>query len=228
MLCVLNKKMTVDPINVSNVTKSFDGGKVSVLRDVSLRVVRGKLVSLCGPSGCGKSTLLQIIAGIEGADTGQVFVEGVSLENEAKRLHALRHKIGFIFQLHNLIADLTMEENCLIPSIAIGKDRGEALDRFHELANRIGLEKRTRHRIQDLSGGERQRVAICRALMNRPSIIVADEPTGALDQKTSWSVFGLLCDLVVSDQVTMIMATHDQNLAKSSDRMLSMRDGVIE
>ena len=220
--------MKSPPIDVSQVTKSFDHGKIEVLRGVDLTVPRGKLVSVCGPSGCGKSTLLHIIAGIEAADHGSVMIEGKSLDSEKRRLEALRHRIGFIFQLHNLIPDLTMEENCLIPSMATGMDRSEALDRFHDLAKRIELSHRTQNRIQDLSGGERQRTAICRALMNAPSVVVADEPTGALDEKTSWSVFALLGDLVVSHGVTMIMATHDLELAKNSDRVIQMRDGRIE
>ncbi len=215
-------------ISVRNLTKSFDGGRIEVLRGVSLDVQRGKLLALCGPSGCGKSTLLHIVAGIESADQGSVCVEGHPLSSEKNRLQALRHTIGFIFQLHNLIPDLTLEENCLIPSLAIGTKREEARERFQELAKRTGLEHRSGNRIQDLSGGERQRTAICRALMNSPSIIVADEPTGALDEKTSWAVFGLLCDLVVSQNVTMIMATHDRDLARNSDRILNMRDGRLE
>jgi lipoprotein-releasing system ATP-binding protein len=216
-----------NPIQIQNVTKSFDSGKIEVLRGVDLSVPHGKMVSICGPSGCGKSTLLHIIAGIESADTGSVMIEGQSLDSERRRLEALRHTIGFIFQLHNLIPDLTMEENCLIPSIAAGMNRGEAMERFHDLAKRTGLGHRTKNRIQDLSGGERQRTAIYRALMNSPSIVVADEPTGALDEKTSWAVFGLLGDLVVSANVTMIMATHDMDLARNSDRVIQMRDGKI-
>ncbi|YCM47051.1 ABC transporter ATP-binding protein (plasmid) [Verrucomicrobiaceae bacterium 227] len=216
------------PIKVTGVTKSFDSGNIQVLRGVDLSVPRGKLVSVCGPSGCGKSTLLHIIAGIESAENGSVFIEGQPLNSEKRRLDALRHTIGFIFQLHNLIPDLTMEENCIIPTIATEMDRGEALERFHQLAKRTGLSHRTNNRIQDLSGGERQRTAICRALMNSPSVVVADEPTGALDEKTSWSIFSLLGDLVVSHGVTMIMATHDMELAKNSDRVIQMRDGLIE
>jgi len=216
------------PIEVTQVTKSFDHGKIKVLRGVDLSVPRGKLISICGPSGCGKSTLLHIIAGIESADIGSVTIEGQSLDSEKKRLNALRHTIGFIFQLHNLIPDLTMEENCLIPTIATGMDRGEALDRFHSLAERTGLAHRTKNRLQDLSGGERQRTAICRALMNSPSVVVADEPTGALDEESRWSVFALLGDLVVSSGVSMIMATHDLELARNSDRVIQMRDGQIE
>lgn len=214
-------------IQVQNLTKSFDSGKIEVLRGIDISVPQGKMYSVCGPSGCGKSTLLHIIAGIESADSGSVLVEGNSLDSEKRRLAALRHTIGFIFQLHNLIPDLTMEENCLIPSIAAGVNHAEAMDRFHCLAKKTGLEHRTKNRIQDLSGGERQRTAICRALMNSPSIVVADEPTGSLDEKTSWAIFALLGDLVVSSGVTMIMATHDLELAKNSDKVIHMLDGKI-
>ena len=218
---------TQSPIQVQNLTKSFDSGKIEVLRGVDLTVPQGKIYSVCGPSGCGKSTLLHIIAGIESADSGSVLVEGQSLNSERKRLAALRHTIGFVFQLHNLIPDLTMEENCLIPSIAAGMNHGEAMERFHCLAKKTGLEHRTKNRIQDLSGGERQRTAICRALMNSPTIVVADEPTGSLDEKTSWAIFALLGDLVVSNGVTMIMATHDLELANNSDGVIHMLDGKI-
>lgn len=218
---------TTFPIQINKLKKSFDNGNIEVLRGINLNIPAGKLFSVCGPSGCGKSTLLHIIAGIESADSGTVLVAGKSLETEQQRMDALRNTIGFIFQLHNLIPGLTMEENCLIPAMASGLNRGEALERFHSLAKKTGLEHRTKNRIQDLSGGERQRTAICRSLMNCPSIIIADEPTGSLDEKSRWSIFGLLGDLVVSSGVTLIMATHDKELARNSDGVIQMLDGQI-
>lgn len=218
---------TTFPIQINQLKKSFDNGNIEVLRGINLNIPAGKLFSVCGPSGCGKSTLLHIIAGIESADSGTVLVAGKPLDTEQQRMDALRNTIGFIFQLHNLIPGLTMEENCLIPAMAIGLNRGEALERFHSLAKKTGLDHRTKNRIQDLSGGERQRTAICRSLMNCPSIIIADEPTGSLDEKNRWSIFGLLGDLVVSSGVTLIMATHDKELARNSDGVIQMLDGQI-
>ena len=216
------------PILVRGVEKSFDNNRIKVLRGIDLEVSQGEMLSLCGPSGCGKSSLLHIIAGIESADKGSVLIEGQQLDTEKRQLTALRSTIGFIFQLHNLIPDLTMEENCLIPAIAAGTDKKLAKERFHHLASETGIAHRSQNRIQDLSGGERQRTAICRALMNTPSIIVGDEPTGALDEKASWEIFELLHDLVKSFDVTMIMATHNQELARQTDRVIHMKNGRID
>jgi ABC-type lipoprotein export system ATPase subunit len=129
--------------------------------------------------------------------------------------------------LHNLIPDLTLEENCLIPTVAAGTNRHVARARLHQLAERTGLSHRLGHRIQKLSGGERQRTALCRALMNQPRILLADEPTGSLDEQTSASVFQLLLDLVATEGITLVMATHDRALASRCDRLVEMRDGRI-
>ena len=215
-------------ILVHDVKKNFDNGKIQVLQGVNLSVSKGEILSLCGSSGCGKSSLLHIIAGIESADSGSVLIEGAELTTESARLAALRHTIGFIFQLHNLIPNLTMEENCLIPAIAAGTNMQQAREHFHQLAKDTGIAHRTKNRIQDLSGGERQRTALCRALINSPSIIVADEPTGALDEKSSREVFDILRGLVSSHNVTMIMATHDKELAQNTDRVIHMKNGRIE
>jgi ABC-type lipoprotein export system ATPase subunit len=132
-----------------------------------------------------------------------------------------------VFQLHNLIADLTLEENCLIPTVAAGTPRKLAQARLRTLTERTGLTHRLNHRIQKLSGGERQRTALCRALMNKPRILLADEPTGSLDERTSEQVFSLLLQLVAEEQITLVMATHDRGLARRCDRILEMRDGRI-
>jgi ABC-type lipoprotein export system ATPase subunit len=135
--------------------------------------------------------------------------------------------VGFVFQLHNLIPDLTLAENCLIPSVAAGVPRREALERLQQLAEGTGLSHRLQHRIQKLSGGERQRTALCRALMNRPRILLADEPTGSLDERTSAQVFDLLLNLAVREGVTLVMATHDRDLAERCHRTVVMKDGKI-
>jgi ABC-type lipoprotein export system ATPase subunit len=139
----------------------------------------------------------------------------------------LRYEVGFVFQLHNLIPDLTLEENCLIPTVAAGVDRRAARTRLRQLAERTGLIDRLGQRIQKLSGGERQRTALCRALMNQPKILLADEPTGSLDEQTSGAVFNLLLDIVATEGVTLVMATHDRGLAARCDRLLEMHDGRI-
>ena len=145
----------------------------------------------------------------------------------ADPLRLLRHEIGFVFQLHNLIPDLTLEENCLIPTVAAGLDRKAALARLRALTERTGLSHRLRSKIQQLSGGERQRTALCRALMNRPQILLADELTGSLDEATSATVFDLLMEIVATEKVTLVMATHDRGLAARCGRLLEMRDGRI-
>jgi len=155
-------------------------------------------------------------------------VNGVQVQSYSDRLRLLRHQVGFVFQLHNLIPDLTLAENCLIPTVAAGTDRRAALARLHHLAERTGLSHRLNHRIQKLSGGERQRTALCRALMNRPAILLADEPTGSLDEQSSSMVFELLMDLVANEGSTLLMATHDRGLADRCNRIVEMHDGRIE
>jgi lipoprotein-releasing system ATP-binding protein len=214
-------------IRASQVWKSYDEGSISVLNGIDLEVHKGEAIALCGPSGCGKSTLLHLVGGLDEPTRGTVLVDGKKLGRSRDMVQFLRHEVGFIFQLHNLIPDLTMEENCLLPAMAAGTTHAAALSRLHELAERTGLKHRLKHRIQKLSGGERQRTAICRALMNRPNILLADEPTGSLDEKASSSVFDLLLDLAHTEGVTLLMATHDRGLAAACDRVLEMHDGRI-
>jgi ABC-type lipoprotein export system ATPase subunit len=207
--------------------KSYDEGTVAVLKGVDCEVFAGETVALCGPSGCGKSTLLHLFGGLDWSDRGRISVNGVEVNRHSNLLRLLRHEVGFVFQLHNLIPDLTMEENCLIPTVAAGTERQAARERLMELAERTGLGHRLDHRIQKLSGGERQRTAICRALMNRPKILLADEPTGSLDEEASKVIFDLLLDLVETEGATLLMATHDRNLAGKCDRLVEMHDGKI-
>ena len=214
-------------IRASGVWKSYDEGTISVLNGIDLEVNKGEAIALCGPSGCGKSTLLHLVGGLDEPTRGTVLVNGEKLGRTRDMVQFMRHEVGFVFQLHNLIPDLTMEENCLLPAVAAGTPRGEAQSRLQVLAARTGLKSRLKHRIQKLSGGERQRTAICRALMNRPGILLADEPTGSLDEKTSAAVFDLLLDLAHTEGVTLLMATHDRGLAAACDRVLEMHDGRI-
>jgi len=214
-------------LKAEDVWKSYDAGAISVLNGVDFEAVQGQTVALCGPSGCGKSTLLHLLGGLDEPDRGAISVNASPLGPRRARLHLLRHEVGFVFQLHNLIPDLTLEENCLIPTVAAGVDRKSARDRLTQLTALTGLTHRLGHRIQKLSGGERQRTALCRALMNRPKILLADEPTGSLDESTSEIVFQLLLDLASKEGLTLVMATHDRALAQRCDRLVEMRLGRI-
>ncbi len=214
-------------LRAEDVRKSYDDGAIEVLKGVNFEAVAGQTVALCGPSGCGKSTLLHLLGGLDEPDQGRVFLNRIEINRHRSRLHMLRHEVGFVFQLHNLIPDLTLEENCLIPTVAAGIARASARARLHQLAERTGLTHRLHSRIQKLSGGERQRTALCRALMNRPPILLADEPTGSLDEKTSAIVFDLLLEIVATEGVTLVMATHDRALAGRCDRIVEMHDGRI-
>ena len=207
------------------VRKTYDEQTVVVLDGVDFSARRGETIALCGPSGCGKSTLLHLLGGLDVADAGRIAVSSVDLTGRGASLDLLRHHVGFVFQLHHLIPDLTLEENCLIPTVAAGVPRKQAYDRLRELTERTGLAHRLNHRVQKLSGGERQRTALCRALMNRPRILLADEPTGALDERTREQVFALLLELAAGEKVTLVMATHDRELAQRCQRLVVMRDG---
>ena len=207
--------------------KSYDQGAINVLKGVDIEVAAGETVALCGASGCGKSTLLHLLGGLDEPDRGTVTVNGAEITAGSDRLRLLRHEIGFVFQLHNLIPDLTLAENCLIPTFASGLDRSAAQTRLVELTTRTGLAHRLNHRIQKLSGGERQRTALCRALMNKPRILLADEPTGSLDEHTSETVFNLLLELARDEGITLLMATHDRRIAERCDRLVEMHDGTI-
>jgi len=214
-------------LRAENLFKSYEHGTIAVLKGVDFEAAEGQAVALCGPSGCGKSTLLHLFGGLDAPDSGRVVVNGIEVNRHRNLLHLLRHEVGFVFQLHNLIPGLTLAENCLIPTVAAGTDRRIAKARLHELAERTGLAHRLGHRIQKLSGGERQRTALCRALMNRPKILLADEPTGSLDEQNSVMVMELLLDLVANEGVTLLMATHDRNLAGRCDLVVEMHDGRI-
>ena len=212
-------------VRVEDVWKSFDCGRIEVLKGVTLQVPKGGVVALCGTSGCGKSTLLNVISGLEDVDRGLVRVAGRDVVDETTRIGLLRHRIGYVFQFHHLMPDLTLAENCMVPVIAAGGRRAAAVERLRELAALTGMDHRLGQRVRELSGGERQRGALVRALMNDPEILLCDEPTGALDEKNRELVFELLLELVRSRGRTLILATHDPELASRCDRTVRMRDG---
>jgi ABC-type lipoprotein export system ATPase subunit len=215
-------------VRARDIVKSYDDGRIAVLRDVSLTVRAGELVALWGASGSGKSTLLNLIGGLDVPDRGTLEVCGLDPRRAADRLGLQRHRIGFVFQLHNLIADLTVEENLRVPALAVGRPRAETARRIRELATEVGMSHRLAHRIQDLSGGERQRTAICRALMNKPSLLLADEPTGSLDETTGATVFALLKNLAERERIAVVLATHERRFAEACHRIVRVRDGRFD
>lgn len=210
------------------VSKSYDHGKIAVLHNVSFTVRAGELVALWGASGSGKSTLLHLLGGLDVPDSGELTVCGLDPRPEANRLELRRHRLGFVFQLHNLIPDLTVEENLRVPAFAIGRGTRDTAARILALAVEVGIAHRLRHRIQDLSGGERQRTAICRALVNRPRLLLADEPTGSLDESTGGTVFGLLKQLAEREGIAVVLATHERRFAEACHRIVRVRDGQLD
>lgn len=215
-------------VKVRGVAKSYDAGRIAVLRDINLTIYGGELVALWGSSGSGKSTLLHLLGGLDVQDRGDLAVCGLDPGTESNRLILRRRLLGFVFQLHNLIPDLTVEENLRVPALAVGLERSRATARIHELTERVGMSHRLGHRIQDLSGGERQRTAICRALMHQPRVLLADEPTGSLDETTGGNVFALLKELAERERITVVLATHERRFAEACHRIVRMRDGRLD
>ncbi|WP_221031393.1 ABC transporter ATP-binding protein [Actomonas aquatica] len=209
------------------VVKSYDKGRITVLRGVSLEVRAGELVSLWGASGSGKSTLLHLLGGLDLPDSGDLKVCGLDPRLEADRLELRRRHLGYVFQLHNLIPDLTVEENVRVPALAVGRSPKETAARVRQLAEEVGIAHRLDHRIQDLSGGERQRTAICRALLNAPRLLLADEPTGSLDEQTGETVFGLLKTLAEREKIAVVLATHERRFAEQCHRIVRVRNGLL-
>ena len=214
-------------IKVSNIHKRF--GDLEVLKGVSLDVREGEIVSIVGASGAGKTTLLQIIGTLLSADGGEVEIAGVKLSSlNNKRAAEFRNRhIGFVFQFHNLLPEFSALENVMMPALIGGAKRKEAEQRAAELLEAVGLTERAEHKPAQMSGGEQQRVAIARALMNRPLVILADEPTGNLDTHNRNEIQRLLFDIREKFGQTIVMVTHDETLADMADRKIVMSDGAI-
>jgi lipoprotein-releasing system ATP-binding protein len=215
-------------VSARDLRKNYDAGRVRVLDGVSLDVAAGEMVALWGASGSGKSTLLHLLGGLDVPDSGELTVCGLDPRSEDHRLELRRRHLGFVFQLHNLIPDLTVAENLRVPALANGTPAAQTRDRVRELAEAVGIGHRLDHRVQDISGGERQRTAICRALMNSPRLLLADEPTGSLDEETGDTVFALLRQLVDTRGIAVVLATHERRFAEQCDRVLRVRSGRIE
>jgi lipoprotein-releasing system ATP-binding protein len=214
-------------IQLKNITKSF--GSLQVLRGIDLSVEEGQVVSIVGPSGAGKTTLLQIMGTLDKADGGQVIINGqdISALNQ-KKLSRFRNKhLGFVFQFHQLLPEFTALENIMIPAFIGGADKKEAEERARELLQFMGLADRATHKPNELSGGEKQRVAVARALVNHPDVIMADEPSGSLDSRNKEDLHKLFFDLRDKYGQTFIIVTHDESLATLTDRTIHMKDGII-
>jgi putative ABC transport system ATP-binding protein len=202
-------------------------GSVVAVDEVSMRVEAGECVALTGPSGSGKSTLLGVIGGLSRPDAGTVLVDGKAPEAHGGMAGYHRDVVGFVFQLHHLLPMLTAQGNIEVPLVAAGRGRGERRDRALELLEEVGMSDRTDHLPAQLSGGERQRVAVARALANEPRLLLADEPTGSLDSDNSARVLELLDEARARRGTTMIIVTHDPQVAERADRVLQMLDGRL-
>lgn len=214
-------------INIQGITKSF--GNLQVLKGIDLHIGKGEIVSIVGPSGAGKTTLLQIIGTLDRPDSGSVTVDGINVSGlSTNKLSDFRNRhIGFVFQFHQLLPEFTALENIMIPAFIAGKGRSEAKARAEELLQFLGLADRANHKPNELSGGEKQRVAVARALVNEPAVILADEPSGSLDTKNKAELHQLFFDLRDKFGQTFIIVTHDEQLAAITDRTIHMKDGLL-
>lgn len=219
-------------LKLDDLRKAYNHGKpneVQVLRGISLQVARGEVVALVAPSGAGKSTLLHIAGLLDTPDTGTVAIGGEDLTRlgDRKRTAVRRNDVGFIYQFHHLLPEFTALENIVLPQLANGVTQAQAEAHARDLLGRVGVAERAAHRPAALSGGEQQRVAFCRALANKPKLLLADEPTGNLDPATSDRVFDALMDLVRSSGLSALIATHNLDLAARMDRIVRLEQGLI-
>jgi lipoprotein-releasing system ATP-binding protein len=215
--------------NVRRVYRSGDGGELEVFRNISLTLNEGELVALVGPSGAGKSSLLHMAGLLEAPSSGEVYVMGAAASTlpDAERTRIRRDTIGFVYQAHHLLPEFSAHENVVMPMRIAGKPRAASERDAAHILTPLGLGERLTHRPAQLSGGEQQRVAIARALANRPRILLADEPTGNLDTRTSGGVFEALVDLVRSEGLAALVATHNLELAARMDRVVMLQDGEL-
>ena len=215
-------------IKVDGLTKSF--GKQLIWGDVTLTVPAGEICVMLGPSGTGKSTMLQAVGLLEGGFGGRIEIVGTDASDlpSSERTALRRNHLGFVYQFHHLLPDFSAEENVMLPQLVAGVARPRALERARELLASLGLDHRLTHRPSQLSGGEQQRVAVARALANRPHLVLADEPTGNLDEVTSDKVLAQFLELVRGQGSAALVATHNERLAQRMDRVVRIHDGVLE
>jgi lipoprotein-releasing system ATP-binding protein len=221
-----------EAVILTDVKRSFTQGTaiIEVLRGVDLSVSAGEIVALLGPSGSGKSTLLQAVGLLEGGFTGSIRIGGeeAAMLNNDGRTRLRRDSLGFVYQFHHLLPDFSALENVILPQLIYGRTNEEALIRARDLLSSLGLAQRLDHRPSQLSGGEQQRVAVARALANRPPLILADEPTGNLDEATADIVLGEFLSLVRHEGSAALIATHNERIAAKMDRIVRLRDGILE
>jgi len=215
-------------IELRNIHKSF--GSLHVLKGIDLDIHAGEIVSIVGPSGAGKTTLLQIMGTLDRADSGSVVINGTDVSRLGQKALARfrNQQIGFVFQFHQLLPEFTALENVMIPALIAGRNRKEARQRAEELLAFMGLADRAAHKPAELSGGEKQRVAVARALVNKPAVVMADEPSGSLDSANKAELHALFFRLRDELGQTFVIVTHDEQLAATTDRTIQMRDGQIE
>ena len=223
--------MSTALLSSQNISKFYQEGnqQTEVLKQVSFSMQPGELVAIVGSSGSGKSTLLHTLGGLDQPSSGEVFINGQSLQKMTPNaLAKLRNQyLGFVYQFHHLMAAFTALENVMMPMLIGRQNKGEAQSRAEQMLSAVGLQHRISHRPSALSGGERQRVAIARALVNNPALVLADEPTGNLDHKTTESIFELIQQLNQEKQIAFLLVTHDLSLAEKLNRRLIMQDGVL-
>ena len=219
-------------VQLAGLTRSFEQGdvRIDVLRGVDLAIQPGEIVALLGPSGSGKSTLLQAVGLLEGGFGGSIRIGGTEASklDGDERTQLRRDHLGFVYQFHHLLPDFNAIENVVLPQMVAGKPRGEAEERAGELLGALGLGERLTHRPSQLSGGEQQRVAVARALANRPGLVLADEPTGNLDEKTADRVLAEFLRLVRGEGSAALVATHNERLAAKMDRVVRLHEGVLQ
>jgi len=219
-------------LSLSGISRIYTQGdnKINVLKNIDLNINRGEIVSLIGSSGSGKSSLLHIAGLLEQPDAGDIVINGVKFSkmNDLERTVSRRHSIGFIYQFHHLLSDFSAIDNVIIPMMIAGQDKSYAQERAMMLLSKLGLDDRKDHLPSQLSGGEQQRVSIARAIVNKPDLLLADEPTGNLDAKTADVVFDQFISLARQENMSVLLATHNNKLSEKSDRVISIQNGELK